>query len=42
MDFKFLINKNNIKELNCILLPIDAVLKALNDEKNIYHNNINV
>ena len=28
MDFKFLINKNNKKRLNCILLPIDAVLKA--------------
>jgi len=30
IEFKFLINKNNIKRLNCILLPIDAVLKALN------------
>ena len=29
MDFKSLINKNNKKRLNCILLPIDAVLKAL-------------
>ena len=29
MDFKFLINKNNIKRLNCVLLPINAVLKAL-------------
>ena len=28
LDFKFLINKNNKKRLNCILLPIDAVLKA--------------
>ena len=28
MDFKFLINKNNKKRLNCILLPIEAVLKA--------------
>jgi nitrogen fixation NifU-like protein len=30
IEFKFLINKNNIKRLNCILFPIDAVLKALN------------
>ena len=28
-DFKFLINKKNLKRMNCILLPIDAVLKAL-------------
>ena len=28
-DFKFLINKDNSKRLNCIYLPIDAVLKAL-------------
>ena len=28
-EFKFLINKNNSKRLNCIYLPIDAVLKAL-------------
>jgi nitrogen fixation NifU-like protein len=28
-EFKFLINKNNINRLNCIYLPIDAVLKAL-------------
>ena len=28
IDFKFLINKNNKKRLNCILLPIEAVLKA--------------
>ena len=28
MDFKFLINKNNKNRLNCILLPIYAVLKA--------------
>ncbi|MBL6786161.1 MAG: iron-sulfur cluster assembly scaffold protein [Candidatus Pelagibacter bacterium] len=28
MDFKFLINKNNKKRLNCILLPIETVLKA--------------
>ena len=28
MDFKFLINNNNKKRLNCVLLPIDAVLKA--------------
>ena len=28
MDFKFLINKNNKKRSNCILLPIEAVLKA--------------
>ena len=27
-DFKFLINKDNSKRLNCIYLPIDAVLKA--------------
>jgi nitrogen fixation protein NifU and related proteins len=30
IEFRFLINKKNIKRLNCILLPIDAVLKALN------------
>jgi nitrogen fixation NifU-like protein len=29
IEFKFLINKNNIKRLNCVLLPINAVLKAL-------------
>ena len=29
LEFKFLINKNNIKRLNCVLLPINAVLKAL-------------
>ena len=29
VEFKFLINKNNIKRLNCVLLPINAVLKAL-------------
>ena len=29
MDYKFLINKSNIKRLKCVLLPIDAVLKAL-------------
>jgi nitrogen fixation protein NifU and related proteins len=28
-EFKFLINKNNFNRLNCIFLPIDAVLKAL-------------
>ena len=28
-EFKFLINKKNFKRVNCILLPIDAVLKAL-------------
>ena len=28
-EFKFLINKNNSNRLNCIYLPIDAVLKAL-------------
>ena len=28
MDFKFLINKNNKKRSNCILLPIETVLKA--------------
>tara|TARA_B100001057_G_scaffold313563_1_gene313710 strand:- start:326 stop:727 length:402 start_codon:yes stop_codon:yes gene_type:complete len=27
--FKFLINKKNLKRMNCILLPIEAVLKAL-------------
>ena len=27
--FKFLINKDNLNRLNCIYLPIDAVLKAL-------------
>ena len=26
---KEIINKNNIKRLNCVLLPINAVLKAL-------------
>ena len=29
IEFKFLINKNNIKRLNCVLLPVNAVLKAL-------------
>ena len=28
-EFKFLINKDNSKRLNCVYLPIDAVLKAL-------------
>ena len=28
-EFKFLINRNNLNRLNCIYLPIDAVLKAL-------------
>ena len=28
-EFKFLINKKNFKRMNCILLPIEAVLKAL-------------
>ena len=28
-EFNFLINKNNSNRLNCIYLPIDAVLKAL-------------
>ena len=28
-EFRFLINKKNFKRVNCILLPIDAVLKAL-------------
>ena len=28
-EFKFLINKNNSNRLNCIYLPIDAVLNAL-------------
>ena len=28
-EFKLLINKNNSNRLNCIYLPIDAVLKAL-------------
>ena len=29
LEFKSLINKNNISRFNCIFLPIDAVLKAL-------------
>ena len=29
IEFKFLINKNNINRFNCIFLTIDAVLKAL-------------
>jgi nitrogen fixation protein NifU and related proteins len=28
-DFKILINKNNLKRINCINLPFNAVLKAL-------------
>ena len=28
-EFKFLINKQNFKRINCVLLPIEAVLKAL-------------
>ena len=28
-EFKYLINKDNANRLNCIYLPIDAVLKAL-------------
>ena len=28
-DFKILINKNTLKRINCINLPFDAVLKAL-------------
>tara|TARA_E500000178_G_C16886709_1_gene691577 strand:- start:628 stop:1029 length:402 start_codon:yes stop_codon:yes gene_type:complete len=28
-EFKFLINKKNLKRMSCILLPIEAVLKAL-------------
>ena len=28
-EFKFLINKDNSNRINCIYLPIDAVLKAL-------------
>ena len=28
-EFKFLINKKNFKRINCVLLPIEAVLKAL-------------
>ena len=28
-EFKYLINKTNSSRLNCIYLPIDAVLKAL-------------
>ena len=28
-EFKYLINKDNLNRLNCIYLPIDAVLKAL-------------
>ena len=27
--FKFLLNKKNFKRINCLLLPIEAVLKAL-------------
>tara|TARA_X000001036_G_C20525513_1_gene743941 strand:- start:329 stop:730 length:402 start_codon:yes stop_codon:yes gene_type:complete len=30
IEFKFLINKNNFNRIKCIILPIDAVLKALN------------
>jgi nitrogen fixation NifU-like protein len=29
IEFKFLINKDNINRLNCVLLPLNAVLKAL-------------
>ena len=28
-EFKFLIKKKNFKRINCVLLPIEAVLKAL-------------
>ena len=28
-EFKYLINKKNFKRMSCILLPIEAVLKAL-------------
>ena len=28
-EFKYLINKKNVKRINCVLLPIEAVLKAL-------------
>ena len=28
-EFRFLINKKNFKRINCVLLPIEAVLKAL-------------
>ncbi len=28
-EFRYLINKNNSNRLNCVYLPIDAVLKAL-------------
>ena len=28
-ELKFLINKKNFKRINCVLLPIEAVLKAL-------------
>ena len=28
-DFEILINKNNLKRMSCINLPLDAVLKAL-------------
>ena len=28
-EFKFLINKKNYKRIDCLLLPIEAVLKAL-------------
>ena len=29
LEFKSLINQNNVSRFNCIFLPIDAVLKAL-------------
>ena len=28
-EFKYLINKKNAERINCVLLPIEAVLKAL-------------
>ena len=28
-EFKFLINKKNFRRINCVLLPMEAVLKAL-------------
>ena len=28
-EFKFLINKKNFKRIDCLLLPIEAVIKAL-------------
>ncbi len=27
-EFKYLINKNNLNRVNCIILPLEALLKA--------------